>query len=82
MALARSRVHDSLWLPCGNAALLHDRFCRMHREALDGAMLGLHAHRDPAERDAAGPPDHDGRPSLALPCTVRRRAALVTAGKP
>ena len=74
MALARSRVHDSLWLPCANAALPRDHFCWMHREALDGAILGLHAHRDPAERDAeAVPPGHDGRPSPGPHITTGKR---------
>ena len=51
IALVRSRAHESLWLPCANAALPRDHFCGAHRDVLDGAILGLHAHRDPAEGD-------------------------------
>jgi len=31
----------NIWRPCRRNALLGDRFCRRHRTALDGAILGL-----------------------------------------
>src|SRR5258708_4728772 len=29
------------WMPCTNAAAPFDKFCRMHRDAIDGVFLGL-----------------------------------------
>jgi hypothetical protein len=45
IALVPSSVHESLWLPCARPVPQRrdDRFCALHREALDGAILGLHA---------------------------------------
>jgi hypothetical protein len=57
IALVPSCVHKSLWLPCARPVPQgrHDRFCARHREALDGAMLGLHANGYTDEQPACVP---------------------------
>jgi hypothetical protein len=41
IARVRSRTHAMIWTPCTRSALRRDRFCAAHRDALDGAVLGL-----------------------------------------
>ena len=41
IALAHSRVCESMWLPCARVARTGDHFCDAHRDALDGAFMGL-----------------------------------------
>lgn len=41
VALVHSRTHEDLWTPCVRAAQPGGVLCREHRDALDGALLGL-----------------------------------------
>jgi hypothetical protein len=46
VALVTSRCSPDLWLPCAQRVLPGDRFCAMHRNALDGVVLGLLSETD------------------------------------
>lgn len=41
IALVPSATQAMIWNPCRQRALRHDSFCATHRDALDGAVLGL-----------------------------------------
>ena len=41
VAFVRVGKRAQAWSPCARAAIAGDRFCAMHRDALDGAFLGL-----------------------------------------
>lgn len=41
VGFTRSRTHHQMWTPCLRPALSRDRFCRSHREGLNGALMGL-----------------------------------------
>ena len=41
IAFNHSRAVDDLWTRCTLRSLPGDRLCRMHRDAIDGVMIGL-----------------------------------------
>jgi hypothetical protein len=41
VAYVPSFAAPELWMPCAMVAAESDRFCTQHRDALDGAVLGL-----------------------------------------
>ena len=41
-AFVPSNVSPEFWMPCTAPAIARELFCVVHRDAVDGAMLGLH----------------------------------------
>jgi hypothetical protein len=39
-AFVPSREAPQMWTPCASPAAVGDRLCAMHRDAVDGALLG------------------------------------------
>ena len=53
VAFVLSSVSRELWLPCTTAAAASDKFCVEHRNALDGAVIGLRAEEKLDENRSA-----------------------------
>ncbi len=50
IAFVHSEAHDELWTPCTNATADESLFCPTHRDAIDGAMMGLVSRRPTTEQ--------------------------------
>lgn len=58
VGFVRERDRAQAWIPCGRPRLEGDRLCKRHRDAMDGAVIGLIQARvfgdDPNKTKQAG----------------------------
>jgi hypothetical protein len=75
-AFVPSSVSPEFWMPCTAPALGRGLFCVVHRDAVDGAMLGMHAARVMRPRMAIRAKKHKRRNAKAR--TATRNSATRT----
>ena len=52
--MSRHGRDGNRWIPCARRATAESAFCRSHRDALNGVILGLWVHGYPRRRAARG----------------------------